>query len=136
MTSKAVVGGEGDVRGNADSTISRLTYIFFMWVSDCVVTFGVMDRKREGNFINRLTIPTDRVKFKANTSLFDPDFVLRRIWEGKYTSTLRILRVSFSTGSCHKRQKPQAPTPQAPIRNRQTRKVANAKGLNGNTNLT
>jgi len=38
--------------------------------------------------------------------------------------------------SCHKRQKPQAPTPQAPIRNRQTRKVANAKGLNRNTNLT
>jgi len=31
-------------------------------------------------------------------------------------------------GSCHKRQKPLAPTPQAPIRNRQTRKVANAKG--------
>jgi len=30
-------------------------------------------------------------------------------------------------GRCHKRQKPQAPTPQAPIRNRQTRKVANAK---------
>jgi len=39
-------------------------------------------------------------------------------------------------GSCHKRQKPQAHTPQAPIRNRQTRKVANAKGLNRNTNLT
>ena len=38
-------------------------------------------------------------------------------------------------GSCHKRQKPQAPTPQAPIRNRQTGKVANAKGLNRNTNL-
>jgi len=38
-------------------------------------------------------------------------------------------------GSCHKRQKPQAPTPQAPIRHRQTRKVANAKGLNRNTNL-
>ena len=35
-----------------------------------------------------------------------------------------------------KRQKLQAPTPQAPIRNRQTRKVANAKGLNRNTNLT
>jgi len=33
--------------------------------------------------------------------------------------------------SCHKRQKPQAP-----IRNRQTRKVANAKVLNRNTNLT
>ena len=39
-------------------------------------------------------------------------------------------------GSYHKRQKPQAPTPQAPIRNRQTRKLANAKGLNRNTNLT
>jgi len=39
-------------------------------------------------------------------------------------------------GSCHKRQKPHAPTPQAPIRNRQTRKVANANGLNRNTNLT
>jgi len=38
-------------------------------------------------------------------------------------------------GSCHKRQKPQAPTPKAPIRNRQTRKVANAKGLNRNTKL-
>ena len=39
-------------------------------------------------------------------------------------------------GSSHKRQKPQAPTPQAPIRNRQTSKVPNAKGLNRNTNLT
>jgi len=48
----------------------------------------------------------------------------------RYSFYLRI------TGSCHKRQKPQAPTPQAPIRNRQTRKVANAKGLNRNTNLT
>jgi len=38
--------------------------------------------------------------------------------------------------SCHKRQKPQAPTPQAPFRNRQRRKVANAKGLKRNTNLT
>ena len=39
-------------------------------------------------------------------------------------------------GSCHSRQKAQAPTPQAPIRNSQTRKVANAKGHNHNTNLT
>jgi len=38
-------------------------------------------------------------------------------------------------GSCHKRQKPEAPTPQAPIRNCPTRKVTNAKGLNRNTNL-
>jgi len=42
----------------------------------------------------------------------------------------------FLAGSCYKRQNPQAPTPQAQIRNRQTRKVANAKGLNRNTNLT
>jgi len=42
----------------------------------------------------------------------------------------------ISLRSCHKRQKPQAPTPQALIRNRQTRKVANAEGLNRNTNLT
>jgi len=35
-----------------------------------------------------------------------------------------------------RRQRAQAPTPQAPIRNRQTRKVANAKGLNRNANLT
>jgi len=33
------------------------------------------------------------------------------------------------------RQKPQAPTPHALIRNRQKRKVANAKGLNSNTIL-
>jgi len=39
----------------------------------------------------------------------------------------------FFWGSCHKRQKPQAPTPQAPIRNRQTREVANAKGLKRST---
>jgi len=40
------------------------------------------------------------------------------------------------SGSCHKRQEAEAPTPQAPIRNHQTRKVANAKVLNRNTNLT
>jgi len=39
-------------------------------------------------------------------------------------------------GSCLKRQKPQAPTPQVPIRDPQLRKIANAKGLNRNTNLT
>jgi len=36
----------------------------------------------------------------------------------------------FTMGSCHKRQKPQAPTPQAPIRNRKTRKVASAQVYN------
>jgi len=49
----------------------------------------------------------------------------------------RIKRSSkVGAGSCLKRQKPQAPTPQAPIRNRQTREVANAKVLKRITNLT
>jgi len=39
-------------------------------------------------------------------------------------------------GGCHKRQKSQAQTPQSPIRNRQTRKVANAKVRNRYANLT
>jgi len=46
------------------------------------------------------------------------------------------LLCSAVRGSWHKRQKAQAPTPQAPIRNRQTRKVANAKVRNRYTNLT
>ena len=54
----------------------------------------------------------------------------------KFVSVSSYLLFLSRTGSCHKRQKPQAPTPQAPIRNRQTRKVANAKGLNRNTSLT
>ena len=53
----------------------------------------------------------------------------------KYRKILKISAIDATyrcstRGSCHKRQKPQAPTPQAPIRNRQTRKVANVKGLN------
>jgi len=48
----------------------------------------------------------------------------------------KVIASRQNLGSCHKRQKPQAPTPQAPIRDRKTRKVANAKGLNRNTNLT
>jgi len=65
--------------------------------------------------------------------------------QGKYLNKLVLLHSAYSypyrkqtieiSGSCHKRQKPQAPTPQAPIRNRQTRKVVNATGLNRNTNL-
>jgi len=58
---------------------------------------------------------------------------------GEYRFPLGVLSVAkvlLPLGSCHKRQKAQAPTPQAPIGNRQTRKVANAKVLNRNTNLT
>ena len=40
------------------------------------------------------------------------------------TYTSNSDNVVSNTGSCHKRQKPKAPTPQAPIRNCQTRKVA------------
>ena len=47
-----------------------------------------------------------------------------------------LISQNFLIAVIIKRQKPQAPTPQAPIRNRQTRIVANAKGLNRNTDLT
>jgi len=48
----------------------------------------------------------------------------------------KIERVLKNMGSCHKRQNAQAPTPQAPIRNRKTRKDVNAKVHNRYTNLT
>jgi len=44
---------------------------------------------------------------------------------------VKRLRTLAFAGTCHKRKKPQAA-----IQNNQTRKVANAKGLNHNTNLT
>jgi len=50
--------------------------------------------------------------------------------------SITALQDGVKIGSCHKRQKPQAPAPQAPIRNRKTRKVANAKVHNRYTNLT
>jgi len=37
------------------------------------------------------------------------------------SNTLNLMCPYRLTGSCHKRQNPQAPTPKAPIRNRQTR---------------
>jgi len=43
---------------------------------------------------------------------------------------------TWKSGGCHKRQKARAPTPQAPIRNRPSRKVAKAKDRNRYTNLT
>jgi len=65
---------------------------------------------------------------------------VRFLWKTGYTlknlNGGNFFREFIPSGSCHKRQKPQAPTPQATIRNRQTRKVANAKVLNRNTNLT
>ena len=63
--------------------------------------------------------------------------VLETVWLLYYLSTFYLEASEHCiSGSCHKRQKPQAPTPQVPVRNRQTRKVAYAKGRNRNTNLT
>jgi len=53
-----------------------------------------------------------------------------KTWQKKKVTTLLGLLRTIRLGSCHKRQNPQAPTPQAQIRNRQTRKVANAKICN------
>ena len=75
-------------------------------------------------------VTNESVPFDALRSLFS------RPRDYSAFSTEGGTREVINSGSCHKRQKPQAPTPQAPIRNRQTRKVANAKGLNRNTNLT
>ena len=66
-----------------------------------------------------------------------PVFLIDSIFRGNFSLhkvdlVSVVIRIS---GSCHKRQKPHAPTPQAPIRSRQMRKVENAKGLNRNTNL-
>ena len=74
-------------------------------------------------------------------AIFNSDYFKNRYRKpGKEYHYLRAQEMSIielvMLGSCHKRQKTQAPTPQAPIRNRQTRKVANAKGLYRKTKLT
>jgi len=65
-------------------------------------------------------------------------FFASRLWKRVFYLVQVFWRLYDDTwtGSSHKRQKAQAPTPRAPIRNRQTIKVANAKVLNRNTNLT
>jgi len=74
---------------------------------------------------------------RSASKLYYPLVYSYLVIEGIYGNTsmelkLRSTLVQLSKlGSCHKRQKPQAP-----IRNCQTRKVANAKGFNHNTNLT
>ena len=59
-----------------------------------------------------------------------------KLMESAFANGRWLKKTRVAASSCHKRQKPQTSTPQAPIRYRQTRKVANAKGLNRNTNLT
>jgi len=66
----------------------------------------------------------------------EPGYVTNELKKGKPTSLKLSIAGRVTSGSCHKRQKPQAPTPQALIPNRRTREVANAKGLNRITNLT
>jgi len=56
------------------------------------------------------------------------------LWGQKRLTVRRQLLLKCA-GSFHKRQKAQAPTPQAPIRNLKTRKVADAKVHNRYTNL-
>jgi len=73
-------------------------------------------------------------------------FLVRRLRTGacgvgacgfwRYRMPPLTLNVMFRGGRCHKRQKAQAPTPQAPIRNRKTGKVANAKVHNRYKNPT
>jgi len=72
---------------------------------------------------NALLTPEKKVEQEVANSTF---YIYMRSLPLK---SIRMLL--WAMGSCHKRKKPQAP-----IRNRQTRKVANAKGLNRNTNLT
>jgi len=62
-----------------------------------------------------------------------PRFDWNQAWRRLLLKSMLLLPIE---GSCHKRQKAQAPTPQAPICNRKTRKVANAKVQNRYTNLT
>ena len=72
------------------------------------------------------TISVNQQKSPFNFNTSD-----KKIGENKMAQMSRVKLTLVSVkGSCHKRQKPQAP-----IRNRQTRKVTNAKGLTRNTNL-
>jgi len=57
-------------------------------------------------------------------------------WLRKTGLATSPLWVAVTSAKTRKRQKSQAPTLQTPVRNRQTRKVANAKVLNRSTNLT
>jgi len=65
--------------------------------------------------------------------------IFRQLWrfldKGDLVLQGCVLKV-YGVDKYYTIQKPQAPTPQAPIRNRKTRKVANANVLNRNTNLT
>jgi len=74
-------------------------------------------------------ISKQQVSLFGSTPVKFPDFIFTEISINRFGISLHPLMVSSC--SCHKRQKAQAP-----IRNRQTRKVANAKARNRNTNLT
>jgi len=98
--------------------------------------FTFQRRSTQGATTHFLIFPI----WNSNTS---PGMTTKTAEQTSYTisssvDVLRAIRQRFlkisqpeEMGGCHKRQKPQAP-----IRNRQTRKVANAKGLNRDTNLT
>jgi len=79
---------------------------------------------------NYLKVSFPWVKIPLTTLLLCPLKFVINVFHG-----ISII-IELATGSCHKRQKAQAPTLRAPIRNRRTRKVAKAKVHNRNTNLT
>ena len=83
--------------------------------------------------LQRNTVSSESFIFEE---LIDKELPVSQFSRGTTVFCSSSHRMKFSLGSCHKRQKPQAPTPQAPIRNRQTSKVAIAKVHNRNTNLT
>ena len=97
-----------------------------VWISPC---------KRK-DIVNRIIIQL--IKNFALDVQYDAQNkgLVAKTYKTLWTALLKLGNSYLWTGSCHKRQKAQAPTPRAPIRNRQTRKVANAKGLNHITNLT
>jgi len=94
-----------------------------------------MDRSSKHHKDEAITKPSPTLIVRGTLTITAGGFAWKIPLEITARHVMRYFALCFK-GSCYKRQKPQAPTPQAPIRNRQTRNVANAKGLNRNTNLT
>jgi len=111
----------------------------------CSTFYWQAEQSYSGSRHRQINRPTFTVRFIRFLRIFmsikqKVEFCLLSAYFSEASSWMfqrkRLFKNVLIPGSCHKRQKPQAPTPLAPIRNRQTRKVANAKGLNRNTNLT
>ena len=106
-----------------------MAYFKLLLVRFCLVRLGVLLLGFKCTFFGIKSVMFAAAYTVYRRSNTTKEKIFQTVCNRKYRFVCR-------EGSCHKRQKPQAPTPQAPVRNRQTRKVANAKGLNRNTNLT